>query len=197
MSYNEIQRLQQLAGIITEVKVFDPVLNKKTLPNLIQLKKDNGVEFVDINPEIIYNLVEENPGLFGIRGDKSSVFRFVKNLSEKIYDTWEYDDYEKYKNITVGQLIDFIKSNDINEIKINEPLRKIVFPILIKNEKDWWRFIRNRFTPIYQKNDYNQKEKYLEKFLDDVDQYSFPRKPSFPFYVTNNGISSKLVKKIK
>ena len=105
------------------------------------------------------------------------------------------DDYRKLTYKTLYP--DGRKTRHIKEIKINEPLRKIVFPILIKNEKDWWRFIRNRFTPIYQKNDYNQKEKYLEKFLDDVDQYSFPRKPSFPFYVTNNGISSKLVKKIK
>jgi hypothetical protein len=106
----EITRLQQLAGILTEIKVNNPNILNKVIEDFAYIREIDGNEFIEFNQDKLDNILEEYYNIFKIKEDDIDT---ISNLFyEYFYDYYDYDDLEEWKNPTLKQILEII-----NQIK--------------------------------------------------------------------------------
>lgn len=127
MKYNEIKRLQQLAGILSEIKVNNPSITFKDLNDL----------YYDLEPEFpnpIYDIISYYGNM-----DKYREAFTVSELLNSLSDPDKNEMYRKFKKLEYN----------INEIKINTPpsdsvdifIRNKFKPIVVKKVGNLYYYI--------------------------------------------------------
>lgn len=108
---NEIKRLQQLAGIITEIKVNNPAELNQIIEDFAYEDNVNNEDTWDYDGDKLFDIVEKYPSYFGISFD--DVGDFVDVFRMRFHNYVEYDDLEEWRNPTLRKLIEFCKKYNI------------------------------------------------------------------------------------
>jgi len=108
---NEIKRLQQLAGIITEIKVNNPNELDQVIEDFAYEDNVNNEDTWDYDGDKLFDIVEKYPSYFGINFNDAG--DFIDEFRSQFHSYVDYDDFELWKNPTLRQLINFVKKYNI------------------------------------------------------------------------------------
>jgi len=145
MKYNEIERLQQLAGILTEIKVNKPT--KLRYSEIIV----NGEEKLQIEGCKYYGHYANRGELIGIKEFERKVLN-IRNIPHKLHNTFIYAPIEYFQKVS-----------SLTEIKVNNPHQK--YKLSTGDEQDikvWKRSVNpDEFRDEIYKSLVSQRQQHL------------------------------------
>ena len=114
---NEVARMQQLAGIITEIKINKPSDLDKTIENFTELHndEDGNIDTWDIDCDVFWDVILKYPTYFPSFDNDDDIASFIDNFREKIHNITNFDDHNEWINPSLRKILGIVKTMNIDE----------------------------------------------------------------------------------